>query len=588
MDGPMSIHDMTNRFTWFDYVMMIAVLASSSLIGIYFAWKDRKKMNNKQFLMANRQLGAFPVSMSLMASFQSATTYLGYPSEMFYRGTQYWAAIFGLAISNLIAGEFFLPVLYDLKLTSVNSYLEYRFNRWVRVLGAVSFTCNNLLYMGVVLYGPSLALKPVVGLPLWTSIVGLGLLCTFYTTLGGVKAVVWTDVMQMSIAVLGMVALSIVGIIKAGGLSEVFRIANEGGRLQFFNTQWDPSSGTVLWNVLIGTTMVWLGSYGTSQTEVQRFCSVSTLKKARLALYCNIPGVMFNISLGCLAGLVIYANYYDCDPLQARRIDSPDQLMPYFVMEVLGGIPGLPGLFVAVIFSAALSTLSSGFNSLAAVAYEDFLQFAKLPLPPIVVTKTAAATYGFLTVGLAFLAGSIGNLIKAAFAMSGALSGPLLAVFALGMFLPHVNGKSALLGLLVGQAVCLYIVSSAVSSDDGQKLTTSIDGCTTPTLNSASTVLMNATTVSTETSGPWPPSQRAATKISHLLVPISGFSVTFIVALLSILVFGTNDPRSVNPNLLSKYVRKYLRRVETTIGAATKDVPSSERNTSYKTGDTQL
>lgn len=71
--------------------------------------------------MANRQLGAFPVSMSLMASFQSATTYLGYPSEMFYRGTQYWAAIFGLAISNLIAGEFFLPVLYDLKLTSVNS-----------------------------------------------------------------------------------------------------------------------------------------------------------------------------------------------------------------------------------------------------------------------------------------------------------------------------------------------------------------------------------------------------------------------------------------------------------------------------------
>lgn len=88
-------------------------------------------------------------------------------------------------------------------------------------------------------------------------------------------------------------------------------------------------------------------------------------------------------------GLVIYANYYDCDPLKAGRIDRVDQLMPYFIMEVLGKIPGLPGLFVAVIFSAALSTMSSGFNSLAAVAYEDFLQFANIPLPAVVITKTA-------------------------------------------------------------------------------------------------------------------------------------------------------------------------------------------------------
>ncbi|OQR68833.1 sodium-coupled monocarboxylate transporter 1-like [Tropilaelaps mercedesae] len=587
MDGVTSIYDTTDRFTWFDYVMMVAVLASSSLIGIYFAWKDRKNMNNKQFLMANRQLGAFPVSMSLMASFQSATTYLGYPSEMFYRGTQYWAAIFGLAISNLIAGEFFLPVLYNLKLTSVNSYLEYRFNRWVRILGAISFTCNNLLYMGVVLYGPSLALKPVVGLPLWMSIIGLGLLCTFYTTIGGVKAVVWTDVMQMSIAVLGMVALSIVGIVKAGGLGEVFHIAEKGNRLQFFNTHWDPSSGTVLWNVLIGTTMVWLGSYGTSQTEVQRFCSVSTLKKAKLALYCNIPGVMFNISLGCLAGLVIYANYHDCDPLKAKRIDSPDQLMPYFVMEVLGGIPGLPGLFVAVIFSAALSTLSSGFNSLAAVAYEDFLQFGNIPLAPIVITKTAAAAYGFLTVGLAFLAGSIGNLIKAAFAMSGALSGPLLAVFALGMFVPQVNGKSALLGLLAGQALCLTVVSLAVSSDDGQSLSTSVDGCGMHSLSFASTVA-NVTTASIA-SFTQPTPNVATTKISHLLVPISGFTFTCVVALLSTMVFGSNDPRTVNPELLSEWVRNYFGPAETTSTTTnSKDVPTSERTSSLKTRDTSL
>ncbi|XP_028967519.1 sodium-coupled monocarboxylate transporter 2 [Galendromus occidentalis] len=552
-----------NHFTPFDYFMMVAVLASSSLIGIYFAWKDRKNMSNKQFLMANRQLGAFPVAMSLMASFQSATTYLGYPSEMFYRGTQYWVAIFGLAISNIIAAELYLPVLYELKLTSVNSYLERRFNRWVRMLGAISFTLNNLLYMGVVLYGPSQALKPVIGLPLWISIVGLGLLCTFYTTLGGVKAVVWTDVIQMSIAVLGMVALSVTGIVKAGGLEEVFAKAQQGGRIQFFNTQWDPSSGTVIWNVLLGTTMVWLGSYGTSQTEVQRFCSVSTLKKAKMALYWNIPGVMFNISLGCLAGLVIYANYYDCDPLKAGRIDRVDQLMPYFVMEVLGKIPGLPGLFVAVIFSAALSTMSSGFNSLAAVAYEDFLQFANIPLPAIVITKTAAATYGFLTIGLAFLAGSIGSLIKAAFAMSGALSGPLLGVFTLGMLVPHINGKSALLGLIVGQALCLVIVSTALQSDDFQTLETSIEGCSNSSMSFSEVNSTIATFVGDST-------KKAATTISHLLVPISGFSVTVVVALVSTLFFGVNNPSSVDRELLANCIRdRYHPRIDTIAAVST-------------------
>lgn len=195
-----------------------------------------------------------------------------------------------------------------------------------------------------------------------------------------------------------------------------------------------------------------------------------------------------------------------------------------------------------------------------------------------------------MTVGLAFLAGSIGNLIKAAFAMSGALSGPLLAVFALGMLVPHVNGKSALLGLVVGQALCIYIVTSAVSSDDGQKLPTSIDGCAMHSLSFAATMspMMNRTVAGvTPTESPAAPV--AATKISHLLVPISGFTVTFVVALLSILVFGTNDPRSVNPDLLSGYVRKYFSpAVNTTTTTTTKDVPTSERNGSLKTGDTPL
>uniref|UniRef100_V5ICF2 Putative na+iodide/myo-inositol/multivitamin symporter n=1 Tax=Ixodes ricinus TaxID=34613 RepID=V5ICF2_IXORI len=343
--------------------------------------------------------------MSLMASFQSATTVLGYPAEMYYKGTQFWMAIFGLALSNVIAAELFMPVLYNLQLTSVNSYLERRFrSRAVRTLGSLSFIINTLLYMGVVLYGPSVALESVTGMPVWTSIVFLGLICTFYTVLGGLKAVVWTDAFQMIVMILGLASVVALGVIKVGGFRNVWSTAVQGDRIQFFNTKVDLHSSVSLWNVLLGTTFVWLASYGTSQTQVQRFCSVSTLKKAKTALYVNIPGVMMNISLGCLAGLVIYANYPDCDPLKSGKITKSDQLIPFFVMKTLSVVPGLPGLFVACVFSGALSTLSSGFNSLAAVTWEDFLvkwsNFTERQAA--YVTKAVAAFYGFLTIGMAF------------------------------------------------------------------------------------------------------------------------------------------------------------------------------------------
>lgn len=204
-----------------------------------------------------------------------------------------------------------------------------------------------------------------------------------------------------------------------------------------------------------------------------------------------------------------------------------------------------------------------------------------------------AATYGFLTVGLAFLAGSIGSLIKAAFAMSGALSGPLLAVFTQGMLLPHVNGRSALLGLVTGQLLCLVIVSFAVSSDDNQNLATSIAGCAARGMTfSTFSNLTDGITTQIPTGAATV--AVTSTKISHLLVPISGFGVTFIVSLLSTFVFGTNDPRTVNPELLSKWVRDYYHPVETlptsTTTTTSKEITSTDRTKtlSVANGDTSL
>ncbi|XP_070393596.1 sodium-coupled monocarboxylate transporter 1-like isoform X1 [Dermacentor albipictus] len=546
------------RFTVADYSVMCLMLCVSSGIGIYFAWRDRRDVSNKSFLMGNRELGVFPVAMSLMASFQSATTVLGYPAEMYYKGTQFWVAIFGLAISNVIAAELFLPVLYNLHMTSVNTYLERRFSGAVRTLGSLSFITNTLLYMGVVLYGPSVALESVTGLPVWASILFLGLICTFYTVLGGMKAVVWTDTFQMTVMVLGLTTVVVLGVIKVGSIEKVWTTAEEGGRIQFLNTQLDTQSSVSLWNVLLGTTFIWLASYGTSQTQVQRFCSVPSLREAKMALYVNIPGVMINISLGCIAGLVIYANYPDCDPLKSGKIFKSDQLIPFFVMKTLSVVPGLPGLFVACVFSGALSTLSSGFNSLAAVTWEDFIRKWShvSEKKAAIITRGVASAYGILTIGMAFLAGSIGSILKAAFAMSGALSGPLLGVFVLGMLLPSCNGKGALCGLLLGQVICLWVVVGSLSSVPlNEDLPTSTSGCVRYD-NATAHDLFGGVDAMDEIAVDSPKGIELLYRLSHLLVPVLGFVVTVFTSIVVSLFTGMNEGRLHDPELFTRCVAR--------------------------------
>ncbi|XP_072144454.1 sodium-coupled monocarboxylate transporter 2-like isoform X2 [Dermacentor andersoni] len=549
--------DDTPKFGGVDYAVLGAMLSVSSGIGLYFAWRDRRDQSNQSFLLGNRQLGLLPVSLSMMASLQSATTVLGYPAEMYYRGTQFWVAIFGLAISNVIAVEVFLPVFYRLQLTSVNSYLEMRFNSIaVRLLGSLSFIVNTMLYMGVVLYGPSLALESVTGFPVWSSIVVIGLICTLYTALGGMKAVVWTDAFQMTVMLVGMLSVVVWGAMKVGGLGQVWETAVSGGRVQFFNTQLDVHHSGSLWTVLFGTTFVWLASYGTSQTQVQRFCSVSSIKKAKTALYINIPGVMINISLSCLAGLVIYAHYADCDPLKAGKISNPDQLVPYFVMKTISGVPGLPGLFVACVFSSALSTLSSGFNSLAAVTWEDFLvrHLSLTPRQEAYVTKIVAALYGLLTIGLAFVAGTVGSILKAAFAMSGALSGPLLGVFTMGLLFPLSNKKGALAGLLLGEAMCMWVVvGSLLYGSPSEDLPTSVEGCEAGPLPAVG----GHFNVSRHRSPVEPQGLLKLYHLSYLFVPVLGFCVTMAAGIIVSILTGGNG-RTKDAHLYVKRVARSL------------------------------
>lgn len=208
-----------------------------------------------------------------------------------------------------------------------------------------------------------------------------------------------------------------------------------------------------------------------------------TVEMARKVIYYAIPGYLTMILIVCYLGLVIFANYSRCDPYRAGLFSRPDEIVPFFVTQSLGNDwPGLPGLFVASIFSASLSTLSSALNAMAALIWDDFLN-TLLPEPlsdptAVLITRLIAVLIGLISIGMAFLASNIGTVFEASYVLAGATNGPIFGLFVMGMFVPSVNGTGGLIGLLVGAIFCTFItVGGIMNPRPNLILPSSIESC---------------------------------------------------------------------------------------------------------------
>ncbi|XP_037779304.1 sodium-coupled monocarboxylate transporter 1-like [Penaeus monodon] len=448
-------------FSWLDYVVFGGMLVLSLAIGIFYAVRSRKKSND-EFLLGSSSLTCFPVSMSLLASYISAILVLGGPSEAYYHGVQWWVICIG-QVALPVAAVVFMPFFYELRLTSIYEYLELRYSsRLVRFVAGGMFVIQMLLYQAVVIYAPALALASVSDFPLWASVISVGLIASVYTAIGGLKAVVWTDVLQLFILIAGLFAIIIKGLYDMGGFGPVWDIAVKHDRAgpQIFTYGFYPLQRHTVANIAISSIVGKLSQYACTQTTVQRYASMKSLTHAYASIFLVMPFFILLISLTMVAGIVMFATYEGCDPLAAGLITKKDQILPFYVMDRLSSIPGLPGLFVACIFSGALSTISSGVNSQAAVTWEDVFSrrpsCAKLSKTSQAwITKFLALGYGVLAMGLAFLAGHMGGVLQAAIAVTSSVAGPMLACFIMALFLPFTNYKGASAALIVGTAVAL-------------------------------------------------------------------------------------------------------------------------------------
>ena len=474
------------------------MLAFSAIIGLYFMLKDRSSKNQNDidnYLLAGRQIySPFPPAMSLTASFMSAITVLGTPVEFYMYGIMFAWCMLGFLLVGIMAAHFFLPVIYNLNLTTSYEYLRLRFeSKRLENAASIVYLVTTVLYCGIVIYAPALALEQLTGMNVWVAACLTAVLCIFYTSLGGLKAVIWTDVFQCGTIMAGFVAIIVVGSYDFGGISNVFKIYEKSGRNVYSDFSIDPRTRHSMFSIVIGCTFgLWGGIYCTNQSEVQRYLSCKTLKIAQTAIYINILGLSIIMVLTMLTGMVAYAYFRVCDPFNAGFISKSDQTIPYLAVKVLSDWPGLTGIYVAGVYAGSLSTISSGINSATTVVVTSFIkphvvgenlsvskEFVKHNLT--LVSRLIAIGTGFLMLLLAFLASRLGPVLTAALSALGVLSGPLLGLFFLGMTCHFADYVAGWAGFVAGNGLAIWIwIGGLIYPADTQetnKLGLRTDGC---------------------------------------------------------------------------------------------------------------
>ncbi|MDQ3621427.1 MAG: sodium/solute symporter [Verrucomicrobiota bacterium] len=446
-------------FSWLDYTIFGAYLAASVLIGLRFV-KGQESLND--YFLAGRNMNRFVVAMTILAALFSGISYLAGPAEVYTSGFGYAFVLLSFFIATPFTAIWMLPHFYNRRYFTAYQFLQERFSLSVRLLASGLFIFRVSLWLAAATYAPALALKEVTGLPLWFTILCTGLVTTIYTVLGGMKAVIWTDVMQLVVLFGGQVLIMSVALSKIpGGLAGVWEINLQDHRFDL-SFSFDPRERVTFWAAIIGGAFLSLVQMATDQVSVQRYLTAGSLREAQRSLWIKLWMVLPVVVVFYGSGLVLYAFYKNVgDPLAAGDIARADQILPYFVVKELPA--GLPGLLIAAIFAASMSTVSAGVNSLTSATLCDFYQTLSGDEPLSERALLARARwltlfYGVLIAGLAFgIAAMQTNLVESVNAIIGLVGGPLLGLFLLGMFTTETNTRGALTGCLSGFAVLLFL-----------------------------------------------------------------------------------------------------------------------------------
>ena len=486
--------------------------------------------------------------------------------EVYQYGIQNWTGVFGIMTAPLFGAYITGPLFARIKASSVFDYFKMRYgHNSVRLCAICCYLVRNFLAMSIFIYGPATSLSSMTNLSNTSSILLIGCITTFYTAIGGIKGVIWTDVFQTLIMFVGLVAVIGKGVYDVDGLANMWRINERGGRLNFFVFDLNPFIRQSNWSNFFGPLVFFSITYGIDQQMLQRFMAAKSETKAQRAILYNIPGIFCLISLCSLTGLVIYANFALCDPLSIphlSKVSNPNQLVSYFIKAKLGMIPGAAGLFLSAIFSASLSTVSSLLSSQAAILWNDVLRvmpyFQEMSdSRSLRITKLLVFLCGAICTLFAFTISTLGgNIFQISLGLLGAFGTPIIGVFVLSYFSRRASSIGALAGILSGFLFVLWISLGAyMVKPQYPKLVTATVGCNA-TSHDFSHFNVTTSLREVERSG------EALTvfgfnkiyTVSFSLIPVMGFLVTVLVGFLVSLFTAKCDAAKNGPHLKDTHI----------------------------------
>ncbi|BFF88782.1 sodium-coupled monocarboxylate transporter 1 [Drosophila madeirensis] len=592
MGGPeekLSVKDLSQTLQHFgvvDYMVFIAMLAVCAVIGIYFGFIEKKQKAKKKkggqglackdkagaagveerrgsealdYLVGGRQMKVFPVALSLVASFVSGISLLGTSTEIYVYGTQYAFILVTLAISGAISWYIFLPVFCNLQLTSTYEYFERRFDRRIRIFGSCLFVVMNILWQPICIYVPALTLNQVSGISVAKIVPMTSMVCILYTSVGGIKGVVWTDVIQGFVMIGSMAFVIVKGTLDLGGLNVVLDRNRQFERLVGPDMTLDPTVRMGVLALFIGGAFFKLQANGINQSIVQRYLTLPNFRAVKQAIFLSLTGFMIVLLMCVYIGMLAFAEFYHCDPITTGLARAKDQVIPLYVMKSVGTFPGLVGLFVAGVFSAALSSLSTALNSLSGVILTDFVEpFRKKPLSErqtAYVLRGVVVAFGLLSMASVPIVEKLGLVMQLSSTVAAITCGPLLGAFSVGMLLPFVKTESLLTGISCASTFTAYIVVRAqIAIFTGQ-----MSSPTKPVSVEDCNYLFdlpdnwNATTPATTAEA----KSFSIHEISFLWYTTVGSVGTLTGSLLATLYFGRQDPRLVDKELVSPVLRNF-------------------------------
>lgn len=427
----------------------ILVVYLTAMVGIGLRFTGRQRTTEDYFL-AGRNMPWLAVGMSMFASLTSATTYMGVPAFAYSHNI---AMIFGVAMSLVAApilARFFYPFYRRHRVTTSYEYIQQRYGAPARSVVSLLFVLGRLGWLGVVIYAPAKAMSVVSGMPLLWAIGLMGLLAVTYTVLGGLSAVIWTDVVQFIILMGGALWL-VLSLMRQvpGGASAIVRVAAEAEKLQIFD--WTHLGKLTALSAMVGWFFVFLNDYGTDQVTVQRLMAVRTDRGVIKAITFNAVNDLVINGMLIFIGIGIFA-YFKLKPEALDAGIEADGILPFYIMRCLPN--GISGLLVTAIFAAAMSSVDSGINSVSTVIVNDLIRpfrtFKDSGTHDLAMARILTIVLGLLATLAAIYAASIGNIVQTWMRIMGLFAAPILSIFALGMLTRRTNFYGWLIGAVCG------------------------------------------------------------------------------------------------------------------------------------------